>query len=178
MARGPRATITPRRCPRVHLHRVVPSVPSRWSGCPLHPWKSYREQGHTPCGPLAACLRLRGRLTRAMTDSHRAALLTRLSSHGASTRHQPFAAPRSRLAIRPLAAKRSPASISISIASRVDAAGSRKRRGGLPSSGQRRLKRPRSMARGHRDYPHRRASSRVHCICPAPVESGISVGMG
>ena len=92
------------------------------------------QQGHTPWRP-ARCLRLRGRLTRAMTDSHRAALLTRLAS-GASTRHQPFAAPRSRLAIRPLAAKRSPASISISIASRVDAAGSRKRRGGLPSMGQ------------------------------------------
>ena len=95
------------------------------------------QQGHTPWRP-ARCLRLRGRLTRAMTDSHRAALLTRLAS-GASTRHQPFAAPRSRLAIRPLAAKRSPASISISIASRVDAAGSRKRRGGLPSMGQRTL---------------------------------------
>ena len=57
------------------------------------------------------------------------------------TRHgiKHCAAPRSRLAIRPLAAKRSPASISISIASRVDAAGSRKRRGGLPSMGQRTL---------------------------------------
>ena len=119
----------------------------RLSTPPLEILPGNRATRHA--GPLAACLRLRGRLTRAMTDSHRAALLTRLAS-SASTRHQPFAAPRSRLAIRPLAAKRSPASISISIASRVDAAGSRKRRGGLPSSGQRRLKRPRSMARGHR----------------------------
>ena len=63
------------------------------------------QQGHTPWRPARCLARLRGRLTRAMTDSHRAALLTRLAS-GASTRHQPFAAPRSRLAIRPLAAKR------------------------------------------------------------------------
>jgi len=78
----------------------------------------------------------RGRLTRAMTDSHRAALLTRLAS-GASTPHQPLAAPQSRLAIRPLAAKRSSATISISTASRVDAARSRKRRACLLSWGQR-----------------------------------------
>ena len=124
--------------PRVHLHRVVPSVPSRWSSRPLHPGEILPgQQGRTPTR-IARRLRLRGRLTRATTDSHRAALLTRLAS-GPSTRHQPFAAPRSRLAIRPLAAKRSPASISISIASRVDAARSRKRRGGLPSLGQRTL---------------------------------------
>jgi hypothetical protein len=69
-------------------------------------------------------------------DSHWAALLTRHAS-GASTRHQPLAAPQSRLTIRPLAAKRSPATISISIASRVEAARSRKRRACLLSSGQR-----------------------------------------
>jgi hypothetical protein len=42
----------------------------------------------------------RGRLTRAMTDSHRAALLTRHASSD-STPLQPLAAPQSRLAIRP-----------------------------------------------------------------------------
>ena len=57
------------------------------------------RRGRTPPRP-ARCLRLRGRLTRAMTDSHRAALLTRLAS-GASTQFQPLAAPQSRLAIRP-----------------------------------------------------------------------------
>ena len=77
-------------------------------------------------------------MTRAASDSHRAALLTRHAS-GASTPLQPLAGPQSGLAIRLLAAKRSPATISISIASRVEAARSRKRRGGLPSSGQRTL---------------------------------------
>jgi hypothetical protein len=32
------------RCPRVHLHRVVPSVPSIWMGQPLDQGKSYRPQ--------------------------------------------------------------------------------------------------------------------------------------
>jgi hypothetical protein len=93
------------------------------------------QQGRTPSQP-ARRLRLRGRLTRATTDSHRAALLTRHAS-SASTPLQPLAAPQSRLVIRPLAAKRSPATISISIASRVEFARLRKRRACLLSWGQR-----------------------------------------
>jgi hypothetical protein len=45
------------------------------------------QQGHMP-SRAARRLRLRGRLMRATTDSHRAALLARHAS-GASTRHQP-----------------------------------------------------------------------------------------
>ena len=79
----------PRRCPRVHLHRVVPGVPFRWSRPPT----SHREilpghQGRTP-PRLARCSRLRGRLTRATTDSHREARPARAAS-GASTLHQPL----------------------------------------------------------------------------------------
>ena len=120
------------------------------------------QQGRTPSRP-ARCSGLRGRLTRATTDSHRAALLTRQAS-GASTPLQPLAAPQSRLAIRPLAAKRSPATISISMASRVEAARSRKRRACLLSWGQR--TRGTAPINGSRpqDYPRRWVSSRVHCI--------------
>ena len=85
-------------------------------------------------------------MTRAASDSHRAALLTRLAS-GASTQLQPLAAPQSRLATQPLAAKRSPSTISISMASRVEAARLRKRRGGLPRRVRERAERWRSAAR-------------------------------
>ena len=149
--------------PRVHLHRVVPSVPSRWSSRPVHPGEILPgQQGRTPSRP-ARRLRLRGRLTRATTDSHRAAPPARAASI-ASTPHQPLAAPQSRLAIRPLAAKRSPATISISIASRVEAARSRTRRACLLSWGQ--ITRGTASINGSRpqDYPRRWASSRVHCI--------------
>jgi hypothetical protein len=97
------------------------------------------QQGRTPSRP-ARRLRLHRRLTRVTTDSHWAAPLTRLAS-GASTRHQPFAACQDRLAIRPLAAKRSTARISISMASRVEAARSRQRRVGVPRWGRERAER-------------------------------------
>ena len=63
----------PRRCPRVHLHRVVPGVPSRWIGLTT-PSKGILpgHQGRTPPRP-ARCSRLRGRLARATTDFHREA---------------------------------------------------------------------------------------------------------
>jgi hypothetical protein len=61
------------------------------------------------------------------------ALFRRLGSASA------LSALQSRLAIRPLAAQRSPFTISISMESRVEAARLRKRRVGLPSSGQRTL---------------------------------------
>lgn len=86
--------------PRVHLHRVVPSVPSRWIGHPLHTREMLPGQRGRMPTRIARRSGTRGRLTRAMTDSHRAALLTRHAS-SASTPLQPLAAPQSRLAIRP-----------------------------------------------------------------------------
>ena len=79
----------PRRCPRVHLHRVVPGVPSRWIGLTT-PSKGILpgHQGRTPPRP-ARCSRLRGRLTRATADSHRDARPARAAT-GASTLHQPL----------------------------------------------------------------------------------------
>jgi len=64
----------------------------------------------------------------------------------------------------PLAAQPRPCTISISIATRAEAARSRKKRGGLLSSRQR--TRGTAPINGSRpqDYPRRRASSRVHCI--------------
>jgi hypothetical protein len=88
MARGPRATIT-------HDAAASPFASrgserriqmERLSTPPLEILPG--QQGHTPPRP-ARRLRLRGRLTRATTDSHRAAPLTRLAS-GASTQHQPY----------------------------------------------------------------------------------------
>jgi hypothetical protein len=160
--------------PRVHLHRVVPSVPSRWSSRPVHPGEILPgQQGRTPSRP-ARRLRLRGRLTRATTDSHRAAPPARAASI-ASTPHQPLAAPQSRLAIRPLAAKRSPATISISIASRVEAARSRKRRACLLSWGQ--------ITRGTcislvPDSPARRRDSAPHCRGRVGCKSNLGKGLG
>ena len=61
------------------------------------------------------------------------------ASKGRFRRLDAASAPQSRLAIWPLAAKRSRGTISISMAIRVEAARSRKRRGGLPSLGQRTL---------------------------------------
>ena len=85
----PTANHRPRRCPRVHLHRVVPGVPSRWIGLTT-PSKGILpgHQGRTPPRP-ARCSRLRGRLTRATADSHRDARPARAAS-GASTLHQPL----------------------------------------------------------------------------------------
>jgi hypothetical protein len=120
------------------------------------------QQGRTPSRP-ARCSGLRGRLTRAASDSHRAAQLTRHAS-GASTLLQPLAAPQSRLAIRPLAAKRNPATISISIASRVEAARSRKRRACLLSSGQRTRGTTAISGSRQTDQPFRLDSPRARCI--------------
>ena len=146
--------------PRVHLHRVVPSVPSRWSGHPLHLWKILPGQrGRTPTR-IARCSRPRGRLTRVTTDSHRAAPLTRLAS-GASTRHQPFAACQDRLAIRPLAAQPSPITISISMASRVEVARSRKRKACLFSWGKRTRGTTKLSSSRPSRSPYRRTLSRV-----------------
>ena len=90
----------PRRCPRVHLHRVVPGVPSRWIGLTT-PSKGILpgHQGRTPPRP-ARCSRLRGRLTRATADSHRDARPARAAS-GASTLHQPLRPLRAGLPLGP-----------------------------------------------------------------------------
>jgi hypothetical protein len=82
------------------LHRVVPGVPSIWSRPPT----ALREilpghQGRTP-PRLARCSRLRGRLTRATTDSHREARPARAAS-GASTLHQPLWSLRAGLPLGP-----------------------------------------------------------------------------
>ena len=86
--------------PRVHLHRVVPGVPSRWIGLTT-PSKGIlpAHQGRTPPWP-ARCSRLRGRLTRATTDSHREARPARAAS-GASTLHQPLRPLRAGLPLGP-----------------------------------------------------------------------------
>jgi hypothetical protein len=75
-----------------------------------------------------------------------------------------LSAPQSRLAIRPLAAKRSPATISIFIESKVEAARWRKRTAGFLRRGRERSERWRSMARGPGAYHHQPRCPRVHCI--------------
>ncbi len=143
--------------PRVHLHRVVPSVPSRWSGCPLHPWKSYRTQGShatSACPPLEAA--------RPIDESDDGFTSASTISTGGFRRldaASALSAPQSRLAIRPLAAQRSPATISIFSESRVEAARLRKRTAGFLRRDRERSERWRSAARdkgtGHSAWLHR-----------------------
>ena len=96
----PTANHHARRCPRVHLHRVVPGVPSRWIGLTT-PSKGIlpAHQGRTPPRP-ARCSRLCGRLTRATTESHRETRPARAAS-GASTLHQPLRPLRAGLPLGP-----------------------------------------------------------------------------
>ena len=177
MARGPRATITPRRCPRVHLHRVVPSVPSRWSSRPLHPGEILPgQQGRTPTR-IARRLSPRGRLTRAMTDSHRAAPPARAAS-GASTPLQPLRAGWPSGPSPPNAA----AAPSLSQwRSELRPPDRGREEVGFPLWGRERLERQRSKARGPRVSDHPRRCPRVLCIVwfgalPPPVRCDASNG--
>jgi hypothetical protein len=148
---------------RVSLHRVVLGDPSIRSGDPLPEAVMLSGRwGRTPTR-IARRLTRQRQLTRAMTDSCRAAPPTRAAS-GASTELQPFAAPWSRLAIQPLAAQRSSASISFSMASRVDAVRSRKRRACLLSWGQRMRRTAVISGLRPQGQPRHRIISRVRCI--------------
>jgi hypothetical protein len=86
-----------------------------------------------------------------------------------------LSAPQSRPAIRPLAAKRSSATISISTASRVDAARSRKRRACLLSWGQRTRGTSISLVP---DSPARRRDNVPHCRGRVECKSNAGNGLG
>jgi hypothetical protein len=115
--------------PASPLHRVVPGVPSIWMGQPLHHGKSYRTQGShatAACPPLEAA--------RPIDESDDGFTSASTISTGGFRRldaASALSAPQSRLAIRPLAAQRSPATISIFSESRVEAARLRKRTAGF-----------------------------------------------